>query len=171
VRLVKKVLAKFDQLSIWSAKVVSGAVLVMVLAIAYDVILRYLFSAPTVWQYDISYMLGGSIIILGAGYVHLKHRHVRVDIIYNRFSPRTRLTLEVLFTLVFFFPFLTGLIVVAAEHALHAYEVKEFSEVGFWRPLMWPFRSVIPVGLSILLLQGLANFVRDLHVLVKGKEL
>jgi len=171
VSLIKKVLARIDQLSIWSANVVGGAVLVMVLAIAYDVILRYIFSAPTVWQYDISYMLGGSIIILGAGYVHLKKRHVRVDIIYNRFSPRTKLTLEVFFTVIFFFPFLTGLIVVATQHAFHAYEVKEFSEVGFWRPLMWPFRSVIPVGLSILWLQGLANLVRDLHVMIKGKEL
>jgi TRAP-type mannitol/chloroaromatic compound transport system permease small subunit len=171
VSLLKRVLARIDLLSIWSAKAVSGAVLAMVLAIAYDVILRYIFSAPTVWQYDISYMLGGSIIILGAGYVHLKKRHVRVDIIYNRFSPRTKLILEVLFTGVFFFPFLTGLIWVATQHALHAYEIKEFSEVGFWRPLMWPFRSVISVGLSILWLQGLANFVRDLHLLIKGKEL
>jgi TRAP-type mannitol/chloroaromatic compound transport system permease small subunit len=94
-----------------------------------------------------------------------------VDLIYNRFPPRVRLILDVVFTLLFFFPLLTGLIIVSAADAIHAYQVKEFSEVGFWRPLMWPFKSVIPVGLVVLWLQGLANFIRDMHLLLKGKEL
>lgn len=169
--MIQALLQRIDQLSLWVAKAVSLAVLVMVVTIAYDVILRYAFRAPTVWQYDTSYMLGGSVIILGSAYVHLKRRHVRVDLIYNRFSLRTRLILDLVFTLICFFPLLTGLIVVSAGYAVHAYQVKEFSEVGFWRPLMWPFRSVIPFGLTVLWLQGLANFIRDIHMLAKGKEL
>jgi len=169
--MIQAMLQRIDQLSVWVAKGVTLAVFAMVVTIAYDVILRYVFRAPTVWQYDTSYMLGGSVIILGSAYVHLKRRHVRVDLIYNRFSPRVRLILDVVFTLLFFFPLLTGLIIVSAADAIHAYQVKEFSEVGFWRPLMWPFKSVIPVGLAVLWLQGLANFIRDLHMLLKGKEL
>jgi TRAP-type mannitol/chloroaromatic compound transport system permease small subunit len=169
--LIKKILSGIDRISTWSGRAVSLATFAMVLIIAYDVILRYAFRAPTIWQYDISYMLGGSIIILGSGYVHSQRRHVRVDIIYNRLPQRIRLTIDVLLTLIFFFPLITGLIVAATEHAIHAYKVKEFSEVGFWRPLMWPFRSVIPIGLSILWLQGLANFIRDTYMLVKGKGL
>jgi len=169
--MIQSILMRIDRLSLWVAKTVALAVLAMVITIAYDVILRYVFRSPTVWQYDTSYMLGGSVIILGAGYVQLKRRHVRVDLIYNRFSSRARLILDVVFTLLFFFPLLTGLIIVSAGYAIHAYQVKEFSEVGFWRPLMWPFRSVIPVGLAVLWLQGLANFIRDLFMLVKAKEL
>jgi TRAP-type mannitol/chloroaromatic compound transport system permease small subunit len=171
VDFIKKILSGIDRISTWSGRAVSLATFAMVLIIAYDVVLRYAFRAPTIWQYDISYMLGGSIIILGAGYVHSQRRHVRVDIIYNRLPQRLRLTIDVVLTLIFFFPLITGLIVAATEHAIHAYKVKEFSEVGFWRPLMWPFRSVIPIGLSILWLQGLANFIRDSYMLVKGKEL
>jgi TRAP-type mannitol/chloroaromatic compound transport system permease small subunit len=63
------------------------------------------------------------------------------------------------------------LIYSSAQHAIQAYIVKEFSEVGFWRPLMWPFRSIIPIGLGILWLQGLANLIRDVHRLVKGEDL
>jgi len=168
--MIQSILMRIDRLSLWVAKAVTVAVLAMVVTIAYDVILRYVFRAPTVWQYDTSYMLGGSVIILGAGYVHLKRRHVRVDLIYNHLPSRARLILDVVFTLLFFFPLLTGLIIVSAGYAIHAYQVKEFSEVGFWRPLMWPFRSVIPVGLAVLWLQGLANFIRDLFMLVKAKE-
>jgi len=169
--MIQAMLQRIDRLSVWVAKGVTLAVFAMVVTIAYDVILRYVFRAPTVWQYDTSYMLGGSVIILGSAYVHLKRRHVRVDLIYNRFSPRVRLILDVVFTLLFFFPLLTGLIIVSTGYAIHAYQVKEFSEVGFWRPLMWPFRSVILLGLVVLWLQGLANFIRDMHMLVRGKEL
>jgi TRAP-type mannitol/chloroaromatic compound transport system permease small subunit len=169
--MIQGMLRGIDQLSVWVAKAITLAVFAMVVTIAYDVILRYVFRAPTVWQYDTSYMLGGSVIILGSAYVHLQRRHVRVDLIYNRFPPRVRLILDVVFTLLFFFPLLTGLIIVSAADAIHAYQVKEFSEVGFWRPLMWPFKSVIPVGLVVLWLQGLANFIRDMHLLLKGKEL
>jgi TRAP-type mannitol/chloroaromatic compound transport system permease small subunit len=168
---VQRILGKADWISLWCGKAVSVAVFVMVLIIAYDVFLRYLFRAPTIWQYDISYMLGGSVILLGAGYVHLQRRHVRVDIIYNKFSPRMRLFSDVCFTLIFFFPLVTGLFLVAAEHAIEAYEIKEFSEVGFWRPRMWPFRSVIAIGLAVLLIQGVANFIRDLFLLVRGEKI
>jgi len=168
---IRRILGGIDALSTWSAKGIAWACFIMVLVIAYDVILRYLFRAPTVWQYDISYMLGGSIIILGAGYVHLERKHVRVDILYNGFSLRTRLIIDVCFTSLCFFPLITALIFSSVQHAIHAYTVKEFSEVGFWRPLMWPFRSIIPIGLAILWLQGLANFVRDVHRLAKGEDL
>lgn len=166
---IQRMLGAVDTLSTWSAKGIAWACFVMVVVIAYDVVLRYLFRAPTIWQYDISYMLGGSIIILGAGYVHLERKHVRVDILYNWFSPRTRLLIDVCFTVLCFFPLITALIYSSVQHAVHAYQVKEFSEVGFWRPLMWPFRSIIPVGLSVLWLQGVANFVRDVHRLVEGE--
>ncbi len=168
---VQRILVKADWISLWCGKAVSVAVFAMVLIIAYDVFLRYLFRAPTIWQYDISYMLGGSVILMGAGYVHMKRRHVRVDIIYNKFPPRVRLFFDVLFTLIFFFPLITGLFLVAAGHAIEAYEIKEFSEVGFWRPLMWPFRTVLTIGLGVLLLQGVANFIRDIFLLVRGEEL
>ncbi|MGQ9695675.1 MAG: TRAP transporter small permease subunit [Thermodesulfobacteriota bacterium] len=168
---MRKLLRIIDQISTWAGRVVSVAVLVMVIIIAYDVILRYIFRAPTIWQYDVSYMLGGTIIMLGSGYVHLKRRHVRVDIFYNNFSPRLRLYLDIFFTLLFFFPFMTGILISAAEHAIHAYKIKEFSEVGFWRPIMWPFRLTITLGLAVLWFQGLANFVRDLYLLIKGEVL
>lgn len=168
---VQRILGKADWISLWCGKAISVAVFVMVVIIAYDVLLRYVFRAPTIWQYDISYMLGGSVILLGAGYVHMKRRHVRVDIIYNKFPPRVRLFFDVLFTLIFFFPLVTGLFLAAAAHAIEAYEIKEFSEVGFWRPLMWPFRTIITIGLGVLLIQGVANFIRDLFLLVRGEEL
>jgi len=171
VKFLRKLLGGIDQISIWVGRFVSFAVITMVIIIAYDVILRYVLRSPTVWQYDISYMLGGSIILLGSGYVHYKRRHVRVDILYNKFSPQRKLTLDIFFTIIFLFPFVIGILIVAIEHAIHAYKIKEFSEVGFWRPRMWPFRSVIAIGLIVLLLQSLANFIRDVYMRIYGEKL
>jgi len=171
VEAIRKYLNFVDRLSYWSGQAVTAAAIVMVAIISYDVVMRYAFRAPTIWQYDISYMLGGSIVMLGAGYVHAKRKHVRVDIFYNMFPEKVRLSIDVVCTLLLFFPLITGLILSAGEHTIHAFRINEFSEVGFWRPRMWPFRAVIPIGLSILWLQGLANFIRDSYKLVKGKEL
>jgi TRAP-type mannitol/chloroaromatic compound transport system permease small subunit len=168
---LKKFLNIIDRVSYWSGQAVSVAAIVMVVIIAYDVIMRYAFRAPTIWQYDLSYMMGGSMVMLGAGYVHSQRRHVRVDIFYNLLAEKTRLTIDIVCTLLLFFPLIIGLIYASGEHAIHAWKVNEFSEVGFWRPRMWPFRSVIPIGLSILLLQGLVNLIRDGYKLIKGKEL
>lgn len=168
---LKKVLHSIDRISYWSAQAVSAALIVMVAIIAYDVVMRYLFRAPTIWQYDLSYMLGGSIVLLGAGYVHSQHKHVRVDILYNLFPEKARITIDIICTLIFFIPFYIGLIYIAGKHAIHAWNINEFSEVGFWRPRMWPFRSVISIGLIVVLLQGLAMFVRDVYKLMKDKEL
>jgi len=168
---LKKFINFIDRVSYWSGQFVSVAAIVMVAIIAYDVIMRYAFRAPTIWQYDLSYMMGGSIVMLGTAYVHSQRKHVRVDIFYNLFPEKTRLTIDIVCTLIFFFPLLIGLIYIGGEHTIHAWKVNEFSEVGFWRPRMWPFRSVIPIGLSLLLLQGLVNFIRDSYKLIKGKEL
>ena len=168
---LKKFINFIDRVSYWSGQFVSVAAIVMVAIIAYDVIMRYAFRAPTIWQYDLSYMMGGSIVMFGTGYVHSQRKHVRVDIFYNLFPEKTRLTIDIVCTLIFFFPLLIGLIYIGGEHTIHAWKVNEFSEVGFWRPRMWPFRSVIPIGLSLLLLQGLVNFIRDSYKLIKGKEL
>ena len=168
---LKKYLHMIDRLSYWSGQAVTVAAIVMVVIIAYDVIMRYAFRAPTIWQYDLSYMMGGSMVMLGTGYVHSQRKHVRVDILYNLFPEKVRLTIDIVCTFLFFFPLLIGLIYAGGEHTIHAWKVDEFSEVGFWRPRMWPFRSVIPIGLSILLLQGLVNLIRDSYKLIKGKEL
>jgi TRAP-type mannitol/chloroaromatic compound transport system permease small subunit len=171
VNRITRILRGIDRISLLSARAVTIAAVIMVVIIAYDVVMRYAFRAPTIWQYDLSYMLGGSIVMLGTGYVHRENRHVRVDILYSLFSPKTQLLIDIVCTVLLFFPLITGLIISASEHALHAYAVKEFSEVGFWRPRMWPFRTIIPLGLSILWLQGLANLIRDIFKLTKGKAL
>jgi len=169
--LLKAILTRIDFLSDWSGKLVSWLILALILSLSYDTFMRYLFRAPTIWAYDVSYMLGGTVMLIGMAYASLHKTHIRVDILYNYFPARMRTIIDVAFNAILFFPLYGMLLYKSASRAIWSFHGKEFSEVGFWRPVMWPFRTMIPVAIALLLLAGIAWVIRDLYLLCKGKEL
>ena len=101
---MEKLLNWIDSANQRVGNVTKWLILILAAVMVYDVIMRYLFNAPTVWGFDISYMLGGTFSILGMGYTLLKDKHVRVDVFSSRFSARTKAYIEVILSLVLFFP-------------------------------------------------------------------
>jgi len=171
MKLLRAILGRIDFLSEWSGKLVSWLILALILSLAYDTFMRYLFRAPTIWAYDVSYMLGGTVMLIGMAYASLHKTHIRVDIVYNYFPARMKTIVDLAFNALLFFPLYGILLYRSASRAIWAFHSKEFSEVGFWRPVMWPFRTMIPVAIALFLLAGIAWFIRDLYLLHKGKEL
>jgi TRAP-type mannitol/chloroaromatic compound transport system permease small subunit len=165
-----RITARIDSLSNWSVRLVKWLLVVLILNITYDVTMRYLFSAPTKWSYDISYMLGGTVYVMGLAYVLLHKENVRVDVFHRRFGPRTRLLVDLVFSLVFFFPLTIVLLKESIDQAWLSWVLRETSKVGWWMPPLYPFRTVVPVGLSLLLLQGIATFGRDLRELLSTQH-
>src|ERR671924_696686 len=76
----------------------------LVLAVSYEVFARYLFNAPTIWSFDVAYMLYGTIFMLGAAYALHKGAHIRTDFFFERWSIRTRGVIDSIAYIVFFFP-------------------------------------------------------------------
>src|SRR5688500_2148460 len=76
----------------------------LVLAVSYEVFARYLFNAPTIWSFDVAYMLYGTIFMLGAAYALLKGAHIRTDFFFEKWSIRTKWIIDSISYLVFFFP-------------------------------------------------------------------
>jgi TRAP-type mannitol/chloroaromatic compound transport system permease small subunit len=141
------------------------------LTITYEVICRYALNSPTVWAFDMAYMIGGSMMALGMGYVLQERGHVRVDILYDLLPPRLRLLLDLIFTVVFFFPITAFFVYLSWQYALLAWARGERSGYGIWEPTLIPFRSMFFVAWAILLLAGIAWFTRTLVALVRGKNL
>ena len=168
---VSALIKGIDRLSEWTGNGVSWIVLVLTAAMGFEVIARYAFNAPTKWAYDISYMLGGSFFLMGAAYTLRVGGHVRIDVIYNRFSPRVRAIIDVAFTLVFFFPLWGMLLYTLVPYVYHSWAIGERTLESFWRPPIYPFKTVMPVGVLLLLLQGLAEFIRSLTIAVRGRPL
>lgn len=166
---VQKVIQRIDSISEWSGKIFAWISLPLVFCMSYDVIMRYLFQAPTKWAYEMTWMQYGALFMLGGAYA-LKHRlHVRVDIIYNRWSPRTRAIFDLMTYILIFFPVFYILVTHSAIYAYYSWEIWETSYVSYWQPPVYPIKTVMVVALVLFLLQGIAEFLRLAVYVFKGE--
>ncbi len=164
-------LSKFvDHLSEWSGKAIAWAGLFLVLELVYDTVARYVFNAPTRWSYDISYMLYGAIFMIGAAYTLLTDEHVRIEVIYEKVSPKVRAIIDAIGYLVFFFPSIGALLYFGTDFALKSWRMLEHSGVSMWSPPIYPFKTIIPLAAFLLLIQGMVKFARCLAFIMKGRE-
>jgi TRAP-type mannitol/chloroaromatic compound transport system permease small subunit len=133
----------------------------LTLAVAYEVVARYLFNAPTRWVSTVTYMLYGTQFMLAAAYTLLKDGHVRTDVFYGRWSPRTRAIVDAVSYVFFFFPGMVLIFHAGTVEAWHAWDIGE--RAGGWRA--YPFKAVIPLTALLLLLQGLSELIKCARVL------
>ena len=140
----------------------------LVLAVSYEVIARYAFHAPTIWSYDVSYMLYGTIFMLGAAYALHKGAHIRTDFFFEKWSVRTQGTIDSIAYLVFFFPSLVMFLVVSWDEGWYAFVIGETSEQTPWRPILWPFKMVIPLTCLLLIIQGVSETIKSVYAARTG---
>jgi TRAP-type mannitol/chloroaromatic compound transport system permease small subunit len=143
----------------------------MIVALIYEVFARYVFQRPTIWSYEVTYMIYGTHFLLGAAYTLRVKGHIRIDLLYMRFSKRGRALIDVIGYLVIFFPIMFILVISSFDMAKDAYMIREVSQFTPWQPILWPFKSVICVGFSLLILQGIAEFIRSVVTLIRGEEI
>jgi TRAP-type mannitol/chloroaromatic compound transport system permease small subunit len=166
----EKVFRIIDSISNFTGNVVSLIAIPMIFALIFEVFARYIFHRPTIWSYDITYMIYGTHYLLGAAYTLYVKGHIRIDLIYMKFPPRGRALVDVLGYLIIFFPVVIILIFGSYDLAKEAYEIKEVSQFSPWQPILWPFKGVICIGFVLLLVQGIAEFGRSLTTLFTGKQ-
>jgi TRAP-type mannitol/chloroaromatic compound transport system permease small subunit len=143
----------------------------LVLAVSYEVFARYLFNAPTMWSFDVAYMLYGTIFMLGSAYALHKGAHIRTDFFFERWSTRTKGAIDSVAYIVFFFPAIFTLMVVSWHEGWYAYTIGETSEQTPWRPILWPFKMVVPLACLLLLLQGISETIKSVYAARTGIEL
>ena len=143
----------------------------LVLAVSYEVIARYLFNAPTVWSFDVTYMLYGTIFMLGSAYALHKGAHIRTDFFFERWSIRTQGVIDSVAYLVFFFPSIFVFLLVSGAEGWYAFEIGETSEQTPWRPILWPFKMVVPLACLLLLIQGVSESIKSVYAARWGIEL
>ncbi len=138
-------------------------------AVVYEVVARYAFDAPTLWSFDVTYMLYGAMFMLGAAYALRVGAHIRTDFFWERWSLRTRGVIDTVAYVVFFFPGIALFLWVGWDEAWYAYGISETSEQTPWRPLLWPLKATIPLAAALLLLQGLSELAKSLYAAVTGR--
>jgi TRAP-type mannitol/chloroaromatic compound transport system permease small subunit len=143
----------------------------LVAAVAYEVIARYAFHAPTIWSFDVTYMLYGTIFMLGAAYALHKGAHIRTDFFFEKWSIRTKGIIDSTAYIVFFFPSIFTFLIVSGAEGWYAYEINETSEQTPWRPILWPFKMVVPLACLLLLIQGVSETIKSVWAARTGIEL
>jgi TRAP-type mannitol/chloroaromatic compound transport system permease small subunit len=143
----------------------------LVLAVTYEVISRYFFHAPTIWSFDVTFMLYGTLFMLGAAYALHKGAHIRTDFFWEKWSVKTKGIIDSVAYLVFFFPALLMFFYVSAHEAWYAFEINETSEQTPWRPILWPFKTVVPLACLLLLIQGVSETIKSVYAARTGVEL
>lgn len=166
---LKKIVKAIDTLSKYSGLSARWLAWLLVLVGAYDTIARHFFNAPPIWAYETLCMAGGALYALGWSYVHLKDSHVRVDLLFRLLSDRKKALMDVISSLIFFFPLMIVLVQVSTKWAVRAWRIKETMITTYWYPPAGPFRTVVALGAFLLLLQGVAKFIRDLYFVIRGE--
>ena len=143
----------------------------LVLAVSFEVISRYAFNAPTIWSFDVTYMLYGTIFMLGSAYALHKGAHIRTDFFFEKWSTRTRGVIDSIAYIVFFFPSIFVFLLVSGAEGWYAFEIGETSEQTPWRPILWPFKWVVPLTCLLLLIQGISETIKCVYEARTGIEL
>jgi TRAP-type mannitol/chloroaromatic compound transport system permease small subunit len=166
-----RAIAAIDRFSVWVGVAVAWLTVPLVIAVAWEVVARYVFAAPTLWSFDVTYMLYGAMFMLGAAYALRVGAHIRTDFFWEKWSVKTKGIIDSVAYIVFFFPALLMFLFVSGHEAWYAFEINETSEQTPWRPILWPFKTVVPLACLLLLIQGVSETIKSVYAARTGIEL
>ncbi len=152
----------------WVGKSVSYLLIPICVITAYEVVMRYVFSRPTIWAWDLNIQLFAFLIMLGGGYTLLHKGHVNIDVLIAFLSPKRRALLE-LITSFFFFLGVIVLLIGGWQLGWMSWQVREAMST-IWAPPIYPMKLIIPLGAFLVLIQGIALFFRSLLILFTKEE-
>jgi TRAP-type mannitol/chloroaromatic compound transport system permease small subunit len=141
------------------AEVSSLLMAVLVVFVCYEVVMRYIFNAPTVWGLELTTYLFGIHFVMGYSYTELHHGHVRVDILSARLPPKAQDVIHIFLTAVITLPLVGLLAVWAWDNAITSTLILERLSSA-WAPPLWPIKLFMAVGFTLLFLQVLSNLIK-----------
>lgn len=163
-----RIARRLDPISVASGQLVAWLIIPMVLGLTYEVVSRYVFNLPTLWAYDMTFMMYGTYFMLGAAFTLQRKGHVRTDSFYGEWSPRRQATIDMACYLLMFLPFVLVLIFTGWGYFLKSFLTDERFVSSPWMPIAWPFKAVMPLTGVLLLIQGLSEFFKALHTFKTG---
>ena len=140
--------------------------------------MRYALRAPTSWAFDISYIMYGTLFMMGGAYALSRNAHVRGDFVYRLWPPRVQAAVEFVLYFIFFFPGILALIFAGIDYAAESWSFLPygpegpFGEISINSPVgvpVFPLKTILPIAAFFLLLQGIAETIRCVQCLRTGK--
>ena len=151
-------------------RVTAWLILPMVASLVYEVTARYAFDAPTVWAYDMTFMLYGTFFMLGSAWTLQRGGHIRTDTFYADWTPRTRAIVDIACYVLFYLPAMVVFLKLGADYFWKSYQQNERIVTSPWLPIVWPFKLVMPVTAGLLILQGISELLKSIRVLLLRED-
>jgi TRAP-type mannitol/chloroaromatic compound transport system permease small subunit len=158
-----------DQLSKTIGHVFAWCIVILMLGTSWEVFVRYVLNDPTSWAFDFSYIMYGALFYMAGAYTLSRGGHVRADMFYRLWRPRTQAAVELALHVVFFFP---GIISMVGSGWVYGAESMKIREMSINSPVgipIWQIKMLIPVGATLICLQGVAEVLRCLLCLKQGE--
>ena len=165
---MEKIVFVIEKVSKWSGKAFSWLVLGIIVVISYEVVARYLFASPTTWAHELTTMMYGSYCLMVGAYTYLYNGHVRMDVLYRRFSRRRKATVD-LFTGLLALGFLGIFSLTLVKYTVKSYTLLEYSTYSPWGPPLYPFKAALALAALLLLFQQIAWLIRNFAVMLNKK--
>jgi TRAP-type mannitol/chloroaromatic compound transport system permease small subunit len=157
-----------DSLSLWVGRAFAWLILILTLGVSYEVFVRYVLRAPTTWAFDFSYITYGALFLMAGAYTLSRNGHVRADVVYRLWKPRTQASVDLTLYILFFLPAVAAFIYSGwnyAQMSIRFREVSIFSPAGI---PVFPLKTLVPITGVLLLLQGFAEVVRCIICIRQG---
>ena len=166
---MNRLIYAIDQLSKTVGHAFAWCIIILTLGTSYEVFVRYVLNDPTSWAFDFSYIMYGALFYMAGAYALSRGGHVRADMFYRLWRPRTQATVELVLYILFFFP---GILAMISSGWVYGNESMKIFEKSINSPVgipIWQIKMLIPVGGALIFLQGLAESLRCVLCLRQGQ--
>jgi len=166
---MEKFIYFFESLSIWIGRAFGWCILILTLSVTYEVFVRYVLNAPTVWAFDMMVQMYGALFLMAGPYALAQDAHVRGDVLYRLFPVKMQARIDLILYILFFFPGMLALFYFGYEIASDSWRYKEVSWNSPARIQIYFFKSLIPLAGGLLILQGISESMRCILCIREGK--
>lgn len=157
-----------DRLSAWFGKTFGWLIMLMTLGVSYEVFVRYVLRSPTTWSLDVSFIMYGTLFMMGGAYTLSRGGHVRGDFLYRLWPVRVQGAVDFVLYLLFFFPGITALILSGWKYSSRSWQYAEVSVNSPAGIPIFQFKSVLVAAGILLFIQGIAQLFRSVIAMRDG---
>src|SRR5437762_11873948 len=165
---MQKTLLFVDSVSTWVGQFFSWLIVGLTVSISWEVFSRYALDHPHDWMFDAMLQMYGTLFMMAGAYTLSQNGHVRGDVLYGFFRPRTQATIDLILYIVFFIPGVIALTYAGYYYAADSWHINEHSNITSEGPPVYPFKTVIPLAGAFILIQGIVEIARCIICIRQG---
>ena len=166
---MQKLLLTIDKISTFVGHAFSWLIVALTFMISWEVFSRYVLDHPHSWAFDAMIIMYGTLFMMAGAYTLAKAGHVRGDVLYGFFRPRTQATIDLILFVAFFIPGVFALTYAGYYFAAESWVMNEHSSISASGPPIYPFKTILPLAGLGLLLQGLVEIIRCVICIRQGE--